>query len=113
MEGQIDAFAQLHRQFVDRTQWRYEVIRPVVLLADRTPQQRARETQTHSATVRKLTRRFRQQGMLGLLPDTVEVSVRGKATVSPAMAAHVHALSGHDDLDRRANQPGRLDGGDL
>jgi hypothetical protein len=55
MEGQIDAFAQLHLQFVDRTQWRYEVIRPVVLLADRTPQQRARETQTHPATVRKLT----------------------------------------------------------
>jgi hypothetical protein len=44
MEVQIDDFAQLHLQFVDRTQWRYEVIRPVVLLADRTPQQRARET---------------------------------------------------------------------
>jgi transposase InsO family protein len=83
MEVQIDDFAQLHLQFVDRTQWRYEVIRPVVLLADRTPQQRARETQTHPATVRKLTRRFQQQGMLGLLPDNVEVSVRGKATRIP------------------------------
>ena len=55
-------FAQLQLQFTDRTQWRYEVIRPVVLFADRTPQQRSRETQTHPATVRRLTRRFRQQG---------------------------------------------------
>ena len=53
-------FAQLHLQFADRTQWRYEVIRPVVLFADRTPQQRARETQTH--------RQFRQQGIWGLAP---------------------------------------------
>jgi hypothetical protein len=65
-------FAQLQLQFTDRTQWRYEVIRPVVLFADRTPQQRSRETQTHPATVRRLTRRFRQQGMLGLLPADVE-----------------------------------------
>jgi hypothetical protein len=57
-----DDFAQLQLQFVDHTQWRYEVIRPVVLFADRTPQQRAQENQTHPATVRKLTRQFRQQG---------------------------------------------------
>jgi hypothetical protein len=30
-----DDFAQLQLQFVDHTQWRYEVIRPVVLFADR------------------------------------------------------------------------------
>jgi transposase InsO family protein/transposase len=69
-------FAQLQLQFVDQTQWRYEVIRPMVLFADRTPRQRAHETQTHPATVRTLTRRFQQQGMLGLLPDDVEVVVR-------------------------------------
>jgi transposase InsO family protein len=76
-----DDFAQL--QFVDHTQWRYEVIRPVVLFADRTPQQRAQETQTHPATVRKLTRRFRQQGMLGLLPDDVEVIVQARTSSVP------------------------------
>ena len=76
-------FAQLQLQFVDHTQWRYEVIRPVVLFADRTPQQRAHETQTHPATVRKLTRGFRQRGMLGLLPGTVEVMGRGRAARIP------------------------------
>jgi hypothetical protein len=74
-----DDFAQLQLQLVDQTQWRYEVIRPMVLFADRTPRQRADETDTHPATVRTLTRRFRQQGMLGLLPEDVEVSVRARA----------------------------------
>jgi hypothetical protein len=73
-----DDFAQLSLQFVDHTQWRYEVIRPLVLLADRTPRQRADETDTHPATVRTLTRRFRQQGMVGLLSEDVEVSVRAR-----------------------------------
>src|SRR6266511_2615057 len=78
-----DDFAQLQLQFVDHTQWRYEVIRPVVLLADLTPQQRAQETQTHPATVRKLTRQFQQRGMHGLLPDDVEVRVRERTTRVP------------------------------
>ena len=76
-------FAQLQLQFVDQTQWRYEVIRPIVLFTDRTPRQRAHETDTHPATVRTLTRRFRQQGMLGLLPEDVEVSVRARAPRVP------------------------------
>jgi transposase InsO family protein len=71
-------FAQLQLGFVDQTQWRYELIRPLVLFADRTAQQRAQETQTHPDTVRKLQRRFRQQGMLGLLPNNVEVVIRGR-----------------------------------
>jgi hypothetical protein len=78
-----DDFAQLSLQFVDQTQRRYEVIRPLVLLADRTPRQRAHETATHPATVRTLTRRFRQRGMLGLLPEDVEVSVRAWAPRVP------------------------------
>jgi Homeodomain-like domain len=81
-------FAQLQLQFTDRTQWRYEVIRPVVLFADRTPQQRSRETQTHPATVRRLTRRFRQQGMLGLLPADVAVVARGKTPQIPDPVRH-------------------------
>jgi transposase InsO family protein len=78
-----DDFAQLSLQFADHIQWRYEVIRPVILFADRTPQQRAHETGTHPASVRKLTRRFRQQGMLGLLPDDVEVVHQKRSSPIP------------------------------
>jgi transposase InsO family protein len=62
-------FAQLELHFVDQVQWRYEVIRPLVLFDDRPAAQRAVETHTHPETVRKLTRRFRQQGTLGLFPE--------------------------------------------
>jgi transposase InsO family protein len=77
------AFAQLQLQWVDQTQWRYEVIRPLVLFADRTATQRAQETATHPETVRTLHRRFRQQGMLGLLPGDVEVVGRRHASTIP------------------------------
>jgi transposase len=77
------AFAQLQLRLVDQTQWRYEVIRPLVLFADRTATQRAQETATHPDTVRVLHRRFRQQGMLGLLPNDVEVIRRGRARTGP------------------------------
>ena len=66
-------FAQLQLRFVDQVQWRYEVIRPIVLFDDRTAAQRAVETHTHPETVRKLTRRFRHQGTLGLFPDHTEI----------------------------------------
>jgi hypothetical protein len=77
-------FAQLQLGFVDRTQWRYEVIRPLVLFAHQTVQQRAQETHTHPDTVRTLRRRFRQQGMLGLLPADVEVVPRKRTSPVPA-----------------------------
>jgi Integrase core domain/Homeodomain-like domain len=76
-------FAQLQLRLMDQTQWRYEVIRPLVLFADRTATQRAHETATHPDTVRTLHRRFRQQGMLGLLPGDVEVVRRGRASTVP------------------------------
>jgi hypothetical protein len=76
-------FAQLQLGFVDQTQRRYEVIRPLVLFADRTVVQRARETQTHPDTVRKLRRRFQHQGMRGQLPSSVEVVIRERATRIP------------------------------
>ena len=76
-------FAQLQLGFVDQTQWRYEVIRPLVLFTDRTAQQRAQETHTHPDTVRTLQRRFRQQGMPGLLPADVEVVHRRRASPIP------------------------------
>jgi hypothetical protein len=62
-----EEFGPLRLGFVDPIQWRYEVIRPLVLFGDRTATQRAHETQTHPDTVRALARRFRQQGIPGLL----------------------------------------------
>jgi hypothetical protein len=51
--------------------------------ADRTATQRAQETQTHPDTVRKLARRFRQQGMLGVLPAHIEVVIQASASKVP------------------------------
>ena len=69
----LSDYAQLQLHFVDSVQRRYEVIRPIVLIGDRTAAQRAEETQLHPETVRDLTRRFRQQGMLGLFPEHTEL----------------------------------------
>jgi transposase len=77
------AFAQLQLGFVDQMQWRYEVIRPLVLFADRTAAQRAQETETHPDTVRTLQRRFHQRGMLGLIPGHLQVTARGRAARVP------------------------------
>jgi transposase InsO family protein len=86
-------FAQLQLDFVDRMQWRYEVIRPLVLFADRTAQQRAHETATHPDTVRTLRRRFRQQGMLGLLPAHVDIVMRERAGgISEAVRREIDRL---------------------
>ena len=76
-------FAQLQLRFVDQIQWRYELIRPLVLFEGGTAARRAQETHTHPQTVRKLTRRFAQQGMLGLLPDNLAVIPPGRARQVP------------------------------
>ena len=76
-------FAQLQLGFVDQTPWRDEVIRPVILFADHTTRQRAHETHTHPATVRRFAREFRQQGRLGLLPAAVEVVPRQRTSPVP------------------------------
>ena len=72
MEAASD-FAQLELRFVDQIQWRYELIRPLVLFENCPATQRAQETHTHPETVRKLRRHFQRQGMLGLLRDGVKV----------------------------------------
>jgi transposase/transposase InsO family protein len=59
--------------FDDPTQYRYEIIRPVAVVGNRTATERAREIGMHPETVGRLKRDFEQHGMLGLLPDTVEV----------------------------------------
>jgi transposase InsO family protein len=81
-------FAPLELHFVDQMQWRYELIRPLVLLAEGTPTQRAAETHTHPDTVRTFTRRFRAQGMLGLLPNDIEARPRGRAPHVPEAVRH-------------------------
>jgi hypothetical protein len=86
-------FAQLALGFVDPIQWRYEVIRPVVLLRDTTPQQRANETHTHPYTVRRLVRQFQARGMRGLLPRGAEgEGTRGTPRVSDAIRQAIHRL---------------------
>src|SRR5207302_3775493 len=62
----------------DVMQQRYARIRPLVLWQDRTASQRAQETDTHPATVGALKRRFDAQGMLGLLPETLQVLPVGR-----------------------------------
>jgi transposase InsO family protein len=60
-------------RLLDPTQYRYELIRPLLLCPKRTATQRAQETGTHPDTVGRLKRRFTQQGMLGLVPDPLEL----------------------------------------
>jgi transposase len=91
--ARTDDFAQRKLTFVDHMQWRDEVIRPVVLWQDTTPQQRAHETQTHPLTVRRLVRQFRERGMLGLLPGSLEVvGTRGAPRVPEAIRHEIHRL---------------------
>jgi hypothetical protein len=73
-------------------QWRYEVIRPLVLFADRTMPQRAQETRTHPETVRQLRRRFRQRGMLGLLPADIEVVHRARTSPIPPKVREISGI---------------------
>jgi hypothetical protein len=86
-------FAQLTLSFVDPIQWRYEVLRPVVLLRDTTPQRRAYETHTQPYTVRRLVRQFQARGMPGLLPRGMEVGgTRRTPRVSDAIRREIHRL---------------------
>src|SRR4051794_27820918 len=62
-------YAQPQPRFVDSVQRRYEVTPPIILIGDRTAAERAEEPQLPPEPGRDLTRRFRQQGMLGLLPE--------------------------------------------
>ena len=82
------ACAHLQLPFVDQFHWRDELIRPVVLFEERpsTQQaltQRAHATAPHPATVRQFTRRFEPQGLLGLLPEAVEIVPKGTAPRVP------------------------------
>ncbi|MEE9148895.1 MAG: hypothetical protein V3U27_16035 [Candidatus Tectomicrobia bacterium] len=77
MQPQLE-FDRLQEHFRDLIQRRYEMIRPLVLFQDRTATQRAEETRSHPETIGTLTRRFAQQGMLGLLPGHLHIGPSGR-----------------------------------
>jgi hypothetical protein len=74
--------------FLDPTQYRYELIRPLLLCPERTATQRAQETGTHPETVGRLKRRFAQQGMLGLVPETLDVHPAHRQLRVPDTVVH-------------------------
>src|SRR5262249_34568626 len=76
-------FAHLHLHFVDQLPWRYELIRPLVLLEGGPAAHRAQATPTHPATVRPFVRRFRRQGLRGRRPDDVKVAHHRRARRVP------------------------------
>src|SRR5215211_424554 len=81
--------------FSDPTQQRYELIRPLLLDPARTAVQRAQETGSHPETVGRLTRRFAQQGMLGLVPATQEVRpARRQLRVPESVRQELQRLKG-------------------
>jgi transposase len=86
-------FAQLQLHITDQMQWRYELIRPLVLFEEGTAVQRAEETRTHPDTVRTFVRRFNKQGMLGLVLNDVEVAKKGRPLrVSEEVQQEIHRL---------------------
>jgi transposase InsO family protein len=90
-------FAQLQLRLVAQFQWRYELIRPLVLFEERPAsphaiRQRAHDTATHPETVRKFTRRFEPQGLRALLPEAVEIVPQGP---TPRVPPEVIAEIGH------------------
>ena len=103
MEPRSD-YAQLQLRFVDSVQRRYAVIRPIILIGDRTAAQRAEETQMHPETVRDLTRRFRQQGMLGLLPEPTAIVTpsRGKVVSEQVLEELARLKALYDGFGYRA-----------
>ena len=78
----------LQLPFSDPTQQRYELIRPLLLDPERTATQRAQETGTHPETVGRRKRRFAQQGMLGLGPDTLDVLPARRQLRVPETVVH-------------------------
>jgi hypothetical protein len=96
-------FDQMQELFRDPIQQRDEIIRPLILFHDRTATQRAEETHIHPETVGTLKRRFEQQGMLGLFPDSVEILPAGsRHRVPDAVVQELERLKGlYDGLTYR------------
>jgi hypothetical protein len=74
--------------FLDPTHYRYALIRPLLLCPEQTATPRAQDTGTHPETVGRLKRRFAQQGMLGLVPDTLDVHPAHRQLRVPDTVVH-------------------------
>jgi transposase InsO family protein len=86
-------FIQLQPHFVDAIQQRYELIRPLVLLDEGTPAERAQATDTHPETVRNLLHQFQTQGMPGLaLPESDVVPLDQPHRVPEAVRQEIARL---------------------
>jgi hypothetical protein len=93
---------------VDQSHWRYALIRPLVLVAEGTPTHRAEETHPHPDTVRPFLRRFRQEGLLGLLPTDSEVAPRPRASRVPEAVRQEMARLKALDHDLQYREIGRM-----
>ena len=78
----LSDYAQLQLHFVDSVQRRHEVIRPIVLLGDRTVAQRAEETQLHPGTRVGFDRRL-APGHAGALPAQTAIVTPRRGKVVP------------------------------
>ena len=94
MQPRLD-FDPLQEVFRDPMQRRDAIIRPLVLLQDRTATERAEETGPHPETVSRLNRRFEPQGLLGLWPDSIAVGpARRRRRVPDAVVQELTRLKG-------------------
>ena len=83
-----EAFAQYKLHFVDDIQHDYEVIRPIVLLAE-TVAERSRQTGMERTVVGAKARRFATAGMLGLVDQRLGNLGRQGHVYPEAIAAHI------------------------
>lgn len=80
--------SQLRLKFIDPVQHDYEVIRPVVLFSE-TISERSRQTDIERTRVGEKTRRFIQQGMLGLVDQRMGQAGRKLHEFPERVAAHI------------------------
>jgi hypothetical protein len=89
--------APLQRRFVEQMPWRYELMRPLVLLPTGTAPQRAQETGTPPDTIRTCKRRFQRPGRPGRLPGlSPEGRKRPGRHVPPAVGQELARLKALD-----------------
>lgn len=81
-------FEQLKLKFVDYIQHDYELIRPIVLFAERTAE-RSRQTGVERTVVGEKARRFAEDGMLGLVDQRTQKSGRKGHEYPEPIAAHI------------------------
>ena len=81
-------FGQLRLKFTDPIQHTYEVIRPIVLFSE-TISERSRQTGVERTQVGEKTKRFVQQGMMGLFDQRTDKGGRKPHQFPEPVAAHI------------------------